>query len=103
MYRTNTPLVRIIPKYLILEDAIFFPFLMAAPAAYGSSSLGVISELQLTVYITATVMPDLSCICKLHCSLQVNLLNLHPHGQYVRFLTHRATMGNLGCYCKWYF
>ena len=32
--------------------------------------LEVESELQLPAYITATAMRDLSCICKLHCSLQ---------------------------------
>ena len=32
--------------------------------------LGVKSELQLLAYITATAMPDLSCICDLHHSSQ---------------------------------
>ena len=32
--------------------------------------LGIESELQLQGYATATAMPDLSCICDLHCRLQ---------------------------------
>ena len=38
--------------------------------AYGSSQLGVESELQLPAYTTATAMQDLSCICDLHHSSQ---------------------------------
>ena len=39
--------------------------------------LGVKSELQLPVYATATVTPDLSHICKLHhSSQQYQILNL---------------------------
>ena len=60
--------------------------------------VGVESELQLLAYATATAAPDLSHICDLHRSLQQHWIlnptergqgwNLHPHGHYVRFLTH---------------
>ena len=36
----------------------------------GVPRLGVKSELQLQAYATARATPDLSHICKLHCSLQ---------------------------------
>ena len=42
---------------------------MADPGAYGSSWLGVKSELSLLAYATATAMPDLSCIFDLYHSL----------------------------------
>ena len=60
--------------------------------------LGVELELQLPAYTTVTAMPDLSSICNLCHSLQQHRilnppseaqgLNPHPHGQYVKFLTH---------------
>ena len=40
----------------------------AAPAAHGSSRLGVELELQLPDYIGATAKPDLSRVCDLHHS-----------------------------------
>ena len=40
------------------------------------SRLGVESELQLLAYATATIMPDLSCVCNLHhSSWQCQILN----------------------------
>ena len=45
----------------------------AAPAAYGSSGLGFEPELQMPAYTPVTAKPDLSCICKLHCSLWLHL------------------------------
>ena len=52
-----------------------FPF-RAAPAAYGSSLLGVELELQLPTYTTATAMQDLSRVYDLHqCSGQLRILN----------------------------
>ena len=50
----------------------FFLFLFlfrAIPVVYGSSRLGVISELQLPAYTTVTATPDLSHIYSLQCSL----------------------------------
>ena len=46
----------------------FFLF-RATPLAYGSTRLGVRSELELPAYTTATAMPDRSCVCDLHYSL----------------------------------
>ena len=62
-----------IPMLLVyfIHCSLFFCFdllFKAAPVAYGSSRLGVESELQLLA--TATTMPDLSCVCILLCSLQ---------------------------------
>ena len=63
--------------------------------------LGVESELQLTAYTTATAMPDLSCIWKLHHrSWQLDSLThwvrpwFEPISSWilVRFLTRWATM-----------
>ena len=52
-----------------------FPF-RAAPAAYGSSLLGVELELQLPTYTTATAMQDLSRVYDLHQSSgQLRILN----------------------------
>ena len=49
----------------------------ATPAAYGSSRLGVKSELQLLAYTAATATPDLSHLCDLPYSLgQCHILNL---------------------------
>ena len=45
-------------------------FFRAAPTAYGSSRLGVQSELQLPSYTTATATQDLSQVCNLHHSSQ---------------------------------
>ena len=42
---------------------------MDAPVAFGSSGLGVESELQLPAYTTATATLDPSNICDLHHSL----------------------------------
>ena len=42
---------------------IFFFFFRAAPVAYGSSQLGVESELQLLAYATATATQDPSHVC----------------------------------------
>ena len=47
--------------------AIFF--FMVTPATYGSSQLGVKSELQLQAYATFTAILDLSGFCDLHCTL----------------------------------
>ena len=65
--------------------------------------LGVELELQLLACTSATATLDPSHICDLHCSLrqcqilnpteQGQGLNPHPHGHYVRFLTHWAIMG----------
>ena len=43
---------------------------MATPVVYGSSRLGVKSELQLLAYTTVTATLDPSRIHDLHCSLQ---------------------------------
>ena len=45
-------------------------FFRAAPIAWHLQvpRLGVLSELQLLAYATATAMPDLSCVCDLHRS-----------------------------------
>ena len=53
--------------YFSIPNIYIFPF-MAAPAAYGSSQVGVESELHLQAY-EATEMPDLSHICDLCHSL----------------------------------
>jgi len=45
------------PKCDILFFCLFF-FFRATPTAYGGSSIGVDSELQLLAYTTATAMPD---------------------------------------------
>ena len=46
----------------------YFCFLRPHPQHMEIPSLGVKSELQLLAYDTATTMPDLSHICKLHHS-----------------------------------
>ena len=52
-------------------------FFRAAPAAYGSSGLGIKLELQLLVYTTAIAMRDLSHVCHLqHSSRQHWILKL---------------------------
>ena len=40
--------------------------------------VGVKSELQLLAYPTATTMPDLSCVCNLHCSSRWQHCILNP-------------------------
>ena len=64
--------------------------------------LGVESELQLPVYATATAMPDLSHICKQHCtSEQHQILNLLSEAKdqtcvlmdISEVFYHRATTG----------
>ena len=56
-------------------------------------------ELQLQAYATAIATPDMSYICNLCCkcgnarSLTYQGSKLHPHGDYIRFLTHRTTIG----------
>ena len=45
-------------------------YVRAVPAAYGSSRLGIQSELQLQVYTTATATQDPSHICNLYRSFQ---------------------------------
>ena len=47
---------------------MFCFFFRAVSMAYGSSRLGVESELQLLAYATAIAMWDLSCVCDLHHS-----------------------------------
>ena len=59
-----------------------FCFFRAAPAAYGGSQAGGLSELQLPAYTTAITMPDPSHICNLH----------HSHGN-AGSLTHWARPG----------
>ena len=60
----------------------FFSFFLfrASPVAYGSSQLGVKSELQLPAYTSATAMTDLSSICNLHNSLRQHWI-LNPLSQ----------------------
>ena len=85
---------------------IIFPF-MAAPAAFGSSRLGVRSELQLPAHTTATVTWDPSTICNLCLSSwQCQILNPeseqgqgshpHPHGpmpcRILNPLSHNETL-----------
>ena len=53
----------------LLRSFFWFVF-MAALVAYGSSQLGVESELQLLAYSMAIATPDPSRVCNLHCSLQ---------------------------------
>ena len=56
-------------------DFAFF-FFKATPMAYGSSGLGVESELQLPAYTTATAKPDPSRVCDLcHTLWQHQILN----------------------------
>ena len=58
-------------------DTFFFLF-RATTVAYGSSRVGIKSELQLPAYATATATakPDLSYVCDLcHSSLQCQILN----------------------------
>ena len=54
----------------VTEDDTSFLFCLfrAASAAYGGSQARVESELQLLAYVTATAMPDPSCVCDLCCS-----------------------------------
>ena len=64
---------RAIIIYQLLFPAIifclfFFFFWRATPSAYGSSRLGVKSEVQPPAYATATAMQNPSCICDLHNS-----------------------------------
>ena len=55
----------------VLLFFFFFPFLFkAAPKAYGSSWVGVKSELWMQAYATAPGTPDPSFTCELHCSLR---------------------------------
>ena len=51
---------------------IYF-FWGAVPATYGSSRLGVQSELQLPAYPTATATRDPSCICDLYLTAMLDL------------------------------
>ena len=58
----------------LYQAVYFFLFFRATPKAYGSSRLGVKSELQLLAY--ATAMQDPSLICNLqHNSQQCWILN----------------------------
>ena len=63
-------------RALILKIFFFFCLLFrAAPAAYGSSRLGVELELQLLACATATAMLDVSLVFDLHhCSWQGQIL-----------------------------
>ena len=72
-------------------------FAFRAPgAAYGSSRLGIESELQLPAYIIATATPDLSCICDLHHSSQGRWI-LNPLTE-VRNRTHALMDTSWVCY-----
>ena len=83
-------------QYIPKAHHFFFFLFTATPVAYGSSRLGVESELQ-SGYATATATLDLSHICDLHLSLwqcwilkplaETRGFNPHPHRQYVVFLT----------------
>ena len=50
------------------KTPLFFCFLGPQGQHMEVSRLGVELELQLPAYTTATVMPDLNCICDLHHS-----------------------------------
>ena len=70
----------------------------ATSAVYRSSRVRGQIGATVEVYTTAMATPDLSHICGLHYSLWQGrilnpLSNPHPHRDYVRFLTHRATIG----------
>ena len=54
--------------WLLFTDFYIFIFCFLEPHSWHMEvpSLGVILELQLPAYTTATAMPDLSCICDLH-------------------------------------
>ena len=59
-----------------LTCKLLFFSLRAALVAYGSSWIGVKSELQLLAYTTATAMPDSSQVCNLRrSSQQCQILN----------------------------
>ena len=58
----------------LLFSFSFFPCRAALVAYIEVSGLGVKSELQLLAYTTATVTPDLSCVCDLHHSSQQCLI-----------------------------
>ena len=60
----------IVKLLLILLFFFFFCFLEPHLQNMEVLRLGVESELQLLTYTTATAMPDLSRMCKLHHSLQ---------------------------------
>ena len=69
-------------------DFFFFFFLfMAIPSAYGISSLGVESELQLLACTIATATQDPSHICGLHsnsCQYRIfNPLSEARHGTHI--------------------
>ena len=54
----------------------FFLFVRAVPGAFGSSQVGIKSELQLSAYTTATATGDPSRICSLRrSSRQRQILN----------------------------
>ena len=81
------------PFLHILANTWGILFLIAAPAAYGSSWArgwtGAVAE----AYTTATATLDPSCICNLCFSLrQRQIHNPHPHRATVRSLTYWATM-----------
>ena len=80
----------------------FFGFFGLHPWHMEVPRLGVQSELQLLAYITATAMPDPSCICDLHhSSQQCQILNhcarpgIEPASSWVLvgFVNHRAMKG----------
>jgi len=63
-------------KNILVVVELFFFYFFFSPVAHGLPRLGVKSELQLLSCTTATTMPDLSCLCDLHCSLwQCQILN----------------------------
>ena len=71
-------LLDFLPMYVTLPPILklWFFFLIAAPAAYGSSQLGMESEMQLQAYKAATVTPDPIYTCEPSSSLwQHQILN----------------------------
>ena len=73
----------------------FFYFFRATPMAYGSSQVGVESELQLLATATAIATWDPSCICD-HSTQQYRILNpLSEARNGTHILMHTSQV----CYC----
>ena len=74
--------------YSLIHSFAYFYF-MATPVAYESSGT------------SGRIRAAAACLCHGHSNTkslttgQDQESNLHPHGHYVRFLTHGATMGTL--------